>query len=283
METLEEVCAYYRLSDEKREQISNDIIGIMLDGKTPSDKPIAIIDIAPPGSGKTGLNGLGLKQFKNGNVVIINSDELKPFHPQIDEIAKKYPAYYTKVTNQESNPWTDNLYDATVEGKYNVIFEGTGRNLKLLRKMIGKLDGYRVIVRGMAVDELNCLMSIYERYKGQVAEKGWGRLVTTEHFYKAYEEMLDTISTIEEEGLASSVEVYTRSDDPSTPNRIYTSLDKRFHNAREAVLEGRKNDRSRAMKYYKTTFTTENKSAITSEENEILEKIESLHEEELLK
>ena len=175
--TLEEVCTEYKLSEDERNEIGNKINAIMLAGKKTSEQPIAIIDIAPPGSGKTGLNGYACAQFKDNNAVVINSDELKPFHPRIDELAKKYPEYYTKVTNQESNFWTDNLFDVAVASRYNVIFEGTGRNLKLLTKMMSKMHGYKIVVRGMAVNELNCLMSIIERYEGQVEQKGWGRLV----------------------------------------------------------------------------------------------------------
>ena len=40
-------------------------------------------------------------------------------------------------------------------------------------------------------------MSIIERYEGQVKQKGWGRLVVLEHFYKAYNEMLENIQEIE--------------------------------------------------------------------------------------
>ena len=192
--TLEEVCTEYKLSEDERNEIGNKINAIMLAGKKTSEQPIAIIDIAPPGSGKTGLNGYACAQFKDNNAVVINSDELKPFHPRIDELAKKYPEYYTKVTNQESNFWTDNLFDVAVASRYNVIFEGTGRNLKLLTKMMSKMHGYKIVVRGMAVNELNCLMSIIERYEGQVEQKGWGRLVMEDHFYKAYDEMLEISS-----------------------------------------------------------------------------------------
>ena len=103
IKTLEEICSEYKLPKDERNEIGNKINAIMLNGKEPSEHPIAIINIAPPGSGKTGLNGYACAQFKDNNVVIINSDELKPFHPRIDELAKKYPQYYTKVTNQESN------------------------------------------------------------------------------------------------------------------------------------------------------------------------------------
>ena len=51
--TLEEVCTEYKLSEDERNEIGNKINAIMLAGKKTSEQPIAIIDIAPPGSGKT--------------------------------------------------------------------------------------------------------------------------------------------------------------------------------------------------------------------------------------
>lgn len=277
--TLEEVCEKYKLSEDEHNRIQNTINENMLYGKTPAENPVAIIDIAPPGSGKTGLNGMGLSQFPNNNAVIINSDELKPYHPKIDEIAKLYPEYYTKVTNQESNPWTDDLFDAAVSQNYNIIFEGTGRNLKLLRKMISQMSNYTIYIRGMAVNELNCLMSIVERYDAQVKEKGWGRLVVLSHFYKAYEEMLSTIEMLENLQIANQVEVYVRSDNPSCPKMIYNSNNKTdIPNAKFAVIKGRKDDSQNAIKYYESSF----KNKISSnnhllETKEIIDKISDLY------
>lgn len=279
--TLEEICNEYKLSEDECNEIGNKINAIMLSGKEASKCPIAIIDIAPPGSGKTGLNGYACAQFDDSNVVIINSDELKPFHPRIDELAKKYPQYYTKVTNQESNFWTDNLFDATIANKYNVIFEGTGRNLKLLEKMMHKMQGYKIIVRGMAVNEMNCLMSIIERYEGQVRQKNWGRLVMLNHFYKAYEEMLDNIQAIEQSGLADIVEVYTRGESPSKPLRIYNSRNKEFKDARTAVIVGRQEDIKSAKQYYESRFSKrEIMPTLFSEEGEILDRITELEKRE---
>ena len=246
-------------------------------GKTPVESPVAIIDIAPPGSGKTGLNGMALKQFSNCNACIINSDELKPFHPQIDEIAKKYPQYYTKITNQESNPWTDCLFETAVNGSYNIIFEGTGRNLKLLKKMISKMNNYKIIIRGMAVNELNCLMSIVERYVGQVNEKGWGRLVTVDHFYKAYSEMLETIDSLEKTNIADCIEVYLRGEKPSEPIKIYSSKTKEYQGAMQAVLTGRQLDRKNALNYFDTSFKKQKFESLNLAKQDILNKIEQLY------
>lgn len=279
--SLEEICKKYKLSEEEHKKIGKSINEIMLYGKVSVQNPIAIIDIAPPGSGKTGLNGMGVKQFSDNNVVVINSDELKVFYPRIETIAKLYPEYYTKVTNQESNPWTDKLFEKAINYRYNIIFEGTGRNLNLLRKMIDQMHNYKIIVRGMAVNELNCLMSIVERYDSQVKEKGWGRLVTLSHFYKAYEEFLDTIEQIEILGIADDVEVYIRGNKPSQPIKIYSSNTKEITNAKLAVIKGREDDKKNANKYFETNFNNRllSNSSIL-EENKIIEKINNLYEKQ---
>ena len=142
-----------------------------------------------------------------------------------------------------------------------------------------KQKGYKIIVRAMAVNELNCLMSIVERYEGQVAKKGWGRLVSVETFYKAYdEEMLNTLNTFESAGMVDVVEVYIRGDKPTEPIRIYGNTSREYKDARTAVVEGRKQDRKRAIQYYEKTFSKAMKNyRNTAEEMELLEKIEDLY------
>ena len=281
--SLEEACKYYKLTQEEHDRIGRNINEIMMCGKQPQENPIAVIDIAAPGSGKTGLNGYALKQFSNGNLIIVNNDELKPFHPKADEVANKYPEYYIKVTNEESKRWTDNLVDKAIEGRYNFLYEGTGRKIAIFQRMIEQMkkQGYRIIVRAMAVNELNCLMSIVERYEGQVAKKGWGRLVSVQTFYKAYdEEMLNTLNTFETTGMVDIVEVYVRGDKPTEPVRIYGNTSKEYKDARTAVIEGRNQDRRRAKQYFEQTFSKNMKNYQNiPEEQEIIKKIQDLSKE----
>ena len=253
MEGLEEVKEKYKLSQEEHDAIFEQIVELYLYDKFPVENPKAIVNIAPPASGKTGLNGFSANQFPDNNVVIINSDELKPFHPKVNEIAKKYPQYYTKVTDQESNTWTSDLFDKVLREGYNVIFEGTGKNARILQTIKDKMQGYHVTVRGMAVNELNCLMSILERYENQLRTKGLGRLVVLDHFYETYENMPNTIDEIEKSGVVDAVEIYKRGETPATPNLIYNSTTsglERFPNARFAVLGGRVEDFSEAEKKF---------------------------------
>ena len=280
----EEVYDKYKSSDEEERRIGEYINQIMLAGKVPSAKPIAIIDIGPTGSGKTALNGYALKQFENNNLVIVNNDELKPFHPKADEVAKLYPEHYIKVVNEASKHWTDGLMDKAIEGRYNVLYEGTGRKIRIFENMIAKMkqQGYKIIVRAMAVNELNCLMSMAERYEGQVKEKGWGRSVSVETFYKGYDaEMLNTIDTFEKTDFADIVEVYMRGEILTCPRRIYSSRNREFKDARTAVIVGRERDRENAEQYYIEKFAKRGVDpAMFPEESGLLEKIAEIYERE---
>ena len=267
---LEELIEEYKLTEEEHSNISQKISEIFFKGKTKSKIPTAIFTIGPPGSGKTGLNGLAQKEL-NGNLVIVNNDEA-------EEIAKKYPKEYIKITNEESKYWTDELVDKTIEEGYNILYEGTGRKIEIFKRMIEKMlqHGYRIIIKAMAVNELNCMMSIVERYAGQVQHKGWGRIVSTKTFYKSYDaEMMETIDTLEKEGEISEVEVYIRSNEPTNPSKIYSTSLKQYKDAKTAIIEGRKLDRINAIKYYEQCFK---RSKLRDKETEeILERMEEIH------
>jgi len=255
---LEELIEEYKLTEEEHSNISQKISEIFFKGKTKSKISTAIFTIGPPGS--------------------VNNDELRPFHPKAEEIAKKYPKEYIKITNEESKYWTDELVDKTIEEGYNILYEGTGRKIEIFKRMIEKMlqHGYRIIIKAMAVNELNCMMSIVERYAGQVQHKGWGRIVSTKTFYKSYDaEMMETIDTLEKEGEISEVEVYIRSNEPTNPSKIYSTSLKQYKDAKTAIIEGRKLDRINAIKYYEQCFK---RSKLRDKETEeILERMEEIH------
>ena len=278
---LNELIEEYKLTKEEHKKIGDIINQTMLLGKIPQQNPVAIIDIGPPGSGKTGLNGYAVNQFENQGIVVVNNDELRPFHPKADEIARLYPEYYNKITNEDSKFWTDDLVEKAIANRVNVLYEGTGRKIEIFKRMIDKMSGYKIIVRAMAVNELNCLMSIVERYDEQVKQKGWGRIVSATTFYKAYdEEMLNTIDTFEKSGMVDTVEVYMRGKIPSQPVRIYSSNIKEISNAKFAVLYGRNKDEKNAKEYFKTSFSQKSfKTKDFADVNEILEKINFLYED----
>ena len=219
----EEILEKYKLSEEEHEFYYEIIKRTYTSGKTPVETPISVIVGGQTGAGKTGLIGYSSKMFSDGNVIIINSDEIKPFHPKSEEIARLYPKLYTKVTDQESNTWTSQLFEELRRKKYNIIFEGTMKNNRIADESITELEklGYTVIVRGLAVCDLESRTSILERYEGQVTKKGWGRLVVTDHHNQTYNGMPNTIEYISNEGKYDILEIFARGEVPGEPVNVY--------------------------------------------------------------
>ena len=127
----EEILRKYKLTDAEHEQYYQTIKRIYTGGKIPVENPIAVIIGGQTGAGKSGIIGYSTKMFMDENVIIINSDEIKPFHPQSEEIARLYPDMYTIITDQESNTWTSRLFEELRRERYNIIFEGTMKNNRI--------------------------------------------------------------------------------------------------------------------------------------------------------
>ena len=225
IENEEEILKKYKLTDYEHQMYYQTIKRIYTGGKTPQKNPISVIIGGQTGAGKSGIIGYSTKMFEDDNVVIINSDEIKPFHPKSEEIAKLYPDLYTKITDQESNTWTSKLFEELRREKYNIIFEGTMKNNRIADESITELEdlGYTVIVRGIAACDLESRISILERYEGQVATKGWGRLVVPAHHNQTYNGMPETINYIEENGKYNILEIFARGEIPSQPVMVYSN------------------------------------------------------------
>ena len=224
----EELLKKYKLTEEEHNEYYDTIKRIYVGGKIPQKNPIAIIVGGQTGAGKSGILGYSSKMFSDDNVIVINSDEIKPFHPKSEEIAKLYPQLYTKITDQESNTWTSRLFEDLRREKYNIIFEGTMKNNRIADESITELKklGYTVVVRGLAVCDLESRISILERYEGQVTTKGWGRLVVPEHHNQTYMGMPNTIDYIEKNGMYDVLEIYARGEEPSEPTLVYADHNK---------------------------------------------------------
>lgn len=263
----EEILKKYKLSEEEHDFYYDIIKRTYTGGKIPVKNPIAVIIGGQTGAGKSSLIGYSTEMFSDDNVVIINSDEIKPFHPQSEEIARIYPKLYTKITDQESNTWTSRLFEELRKEGYNIIFEGTMKNNRIADESITQLQelGYTVIVRGLAVCDLESRVSILERYEGQVSKKGWGRLVVTDHHNQTYHGMPNTIDYIEQNGRYDILEIFARGEELDEPinvyakhnpeskektkkavfNKKYVSKHSRtfgFDNAKESVLNSREEE-----------------------------------------
>ena len=239
----------FKLSKKEHDRIYGQIEQEVFQNAEKSDKPIAIIVGGQSGAGKGAVISYSKRQVEStgNNILIITTDEYKPFHPSAIELAKKYPTDYVEIIEQDAGEWTGQVLRKAIDEKYNFIFEGTLKNNRILDRIRElKQNGFRIIVRALAVPKLESLLSIHERYQNQIERLGFGRLISVEHHNSAYEGVPQTIDDIEKSGLCK-VEVYKRGITITEPIRIYSSdsKDKKYLNARMALAEGRRQEESK--------------------------------------
>lgn len=212
----------FRLSPEKSASIYEKIERHYFKNTDPSNNPEAIVLGGQPGSGKSALLEKSKTEFDGANVVTINGDELRYFHPQYREIQKFDERRFAEHTDPQTRPWTKQLFDRTIETRRNVVFEGTMREAGPITATMRELreHGYKVTARVIAVNERESIAGVFRRYEEQKAAKGFGRWTNLNAHDEAYKGMPETISYIEKHKLADRVEVYSRTGQLLYSNQI---------------------------------------------------------------
>lgn len=178
----------------------------------PVDSPRVIITGGQPGSGKSKLLELTRTMFADGNVVVINGDDLRNFHPRTKEILKLDAKKFAENTDPDSREWTRKLFDRAIETKRNIVFESTMREAGPISKTMERLrsKGYHITGRVVATSERASTTGIFRRYEEQKAEKGFGRFSQLSSHDAGYTGMPKTVDYIEKHGLVDRLEVYSR-------------------------------------------------------------------------
>lgn len=164
------------------------------------DKPKAVILGGQPGAGKGGLARVARNEL-HGDVVKIDPDELREYHPRIHEFRNGTPYNWSGLTQPDASAWADELLDATVAGKKNLIFDTTLSNGQWTTEdLIPKLQaqGYEVEVRAIATSKLESELGVDERFSKRLDEFGYGRYVPAGARDAIYENLPGSLDMIHE-------------------------------------------------------------------------------------
>nr|WP_241148172.1 zeta toxin family protein [Xanthomonas axonopodis] len=165
--------------------------------KSSFDHPNAIILAGQPGSGKGGLAKAAELEL-SWDVVKIDPDELRDFHPQVKSLRNAHPYTWSGYTHADASQWADELLQATIEGRKNLIFDTTLSNGQWSAELIKDLQsrGYDVEVRAMAAHKLESEHGVDFRFSQQLDQEGYGRYVpegAREAIYTKLPVSLDTV------------------------------------------------------------------------------------------
>lgn len=201
-----------KLGDGLHQSISTRIEADYFAGTTPVEHPKVVITGGQPGSGKSKLLESSKELFPDGNVVVINGDDLRNYHPQAEKILRSDDKSFATSTDLDSREWTRELFEKAIETKRNIIFESTMRDPGPISKTMERLkaEGYEITAKVVAANERESTTGIYKRYEGQKAERGYGRFSEKSSHDAAYEGVPKTVEHIEKNQLVDRMEVYSR-------------------------------------------------------------------------
>ncbi len=122
--------------------------------------PIGIVTGGAPGSGKSAFI-LEAQQKFNKNIIAINGDEFRIYHPRFEKIASLAKGDFPIYTGSFAGKMVEKVLEEAIKQRYNIIVEGTFRTantpIKTLQDM--KAAGYKTIVKVKAV---NAEVEIYK-------------------------------------------------------------------------------------------------------------------------
>ncbi|WP_369936390.1 zeta toxin family protein [Xanthomonas tesorieronis] len=233
----------------------------MSDGKLPSDEherifgeeivfksglpekssfqhPKAIILAGQPGAGKGSLAEMAEREL-DWDVVKVDPDQLREFHPQVRDFRNAHPYTWSGLTHPDASQWADELLRATVDGRKNLIFDTTLSNGEWSAGLIKDLQsrGYDVEVRAMAAHKLESEFGVDNRFSRSLDALGHGRYVPESARDFIYDKLPASLETVQQQTTApirlfnrEGVQLYDSRHDTRAAGQV-------LREAREARLQ----------------------------------------------
>jgi hypothetical protein len=156
----------------------------------------------------------------------VDTDDLRFRHPRFLELSAENDLTAASRTQPEAGKWADELTEAAISERRNVIIDGTLKNTSKADELCRRLRkaGYEIDVRAMAAAPEDSRLGIERRYyKGKEAA-GMGRWVPGDVHDAAYHGQTISMVWLESRGLVDKISVYRRG---SPPECIYRNDDVR--------------------------------------------------------
>lgn len=234
---LEELKKKYTVSEDEVREISKLVFEKMTYGKTPQENPIMVIVGGQPGAGKSGL--IDKTWAEMPNAVVLDVDDFRYFHPQIEEILQKYPNDLATFTIKFVNTMFGIVVKELEDKKYNLIAQKTLKDDEVIYDTLVQLKeaGYLVVVRALAVSELESKMSALERSLAVKNTVGYCRWTPISNQDYAYKGMLETTKHIYDSEYCDVVQIFKRNPIPTNSDLVYSKSKKSSKKAIKASLK----------------------------------------------
>lgn len=224
------------------EQVYTKIERHALDHTVAQEKPRAILLGGQPGSGKSELARMAQHELsQNGRAVVIDADKLRERNPVYQALSLTDPKNAADLTHKEAAEWARRLTTATVQGRRNLVIDGTMRDPKGVLTLAAKLreHGYTVEARVIAVSPEVSINRARLRFEEQMAARGVGRFVNQAQHDVAYKGLADSVSALESARAVDAIRVYDASQREIYANQLVRGSWQQEPGAQQALTEER--------------------------------------------
>src|SRR5690606_23939959 len=94
----------------------------------PVGRPTLVLLGAQPAAGKSSAAAGLERRHPGGDLVPLTGDELRPFHPDYDEIVAEDPLRMPNATAQASGQWVKRSIDYAEHERHSLLIEGVFRD-----------------------------------------------------------------------------------------------------------------------------------------------------------
>ena len=192
------------------EIIYQGIKSTIIKGKRPVPEPVAIVLGGQPGSGKSNIYKFANQRF-NGNIVEIDCDKFRKYHPKSDEYSLE-PYTYGEKTNPLISEISDRLVKELSDDKYNMIIESP---MKSTHKAFWVHElttpkGYTVEAHIMATPKDTSWQGVNQRFLWQLENGEQARIVPPAVHDLTVEHIADAAQEISTSGKMANMYVFQR-------------------------------------------------------------------------
>lgn len=248
-----ELSKKYALTEDEFIQYYKKTLLVLKLGKSPSDEKTITVVGGQSGAGKSRLIPIAKQELDN-NAVVVDFDELRALHPHYKEVCNLHTQIVHKILHSDTERVKNEVLKSLRKDGYNVIYEGALRNTQGFIDFLTDFqkDGYKIVIDIMSVPKLESFGSIFVRYATELLTDINPRWVEKEAHDASYDGVIRTVKAFIDKGLSKDIRVYIRGEE--IPQKIYSSYDRQFESAIQAIIYGREFKRKKAVEDFPVKF-----------------------------
>lgn len=195
----------------------------------PCELPKAFLLGGQSGSGKSTMHQIIAGECSG--IIVIDGDRFRENHPYFSDIQKQYGKEAANYTQPFVNAMISSLIDRLSSEKYNLIVEGTCRNVNVPINTCNSLKqkGYRVELAVMCTDKEAAWQSTIDRYNAMKEAGLTPRAVPREKYIETVKALPQNISELYMRRIFDDIRLFDRSG-----NYLYRFSEQQAVNPREA-------------------------------------------------